>query len=189
MKIGYARVSTDDQNLDLQIDALQKVQCEKIYTEYASGKSTKLRPELESCLKSLRAGDTLIVWRLDRLGRSLSDLVNIVTELEAMKVGFESINDKIDTTTPSGNFIFHLFGALAEYERKIISERTKAGINAARARGRLGGRPVKLSKEQLAMAKSLIEANQSSIESIAKQFHVSRATLYRRLEKESKKTQ
>lgn len=186
MKIGYARVSTDDQNLDLQIDALYDVHCEKIYKEYASGKNTKARPELENCLKSLRAGDTLIVWRLDRLGRSLADLVRIVTELESMKVGFESLNEKIDTTTPTGNFIFQLFAALAEFERKIIQERTMAGINAARARGRLGGRPPKLSKEQLLMAKSLIDANQIPITDIAKQFGVSRTTLYRRMEKGAK---
>lgn len=179
MKIGYARVSTDDQNLHLQTDALNQAKCEKIYEEYASGKNTKARPELESCLKSLRAGDTLTVWRLDRLGRSLTDLVKIVNELEAKNIGFESITEKIDTSTPTGRFVFHLFAALAEFERNIIRERTMAGMKAARARGRLGGRPAKLTEGEIAMAKSLIKANEIPISEIARQFGVSRTTLYR----------
>lgn len=179
MKIGYARVSTDDQNLDLQIDALNVVGCEQIYKEYASGKNTKARPELENCLKSLRAGDTLVVWRLDRLGRSLSDLVKIVTELEAKNIGFESLTEKIDTITSTGKFVFHVFAALAEFERNIIRERTLAGMKAARARGKLGGRPPKLSEGEMAMAKSLIKANDVPISEIARQLGVSRTTLYR----------
>jgi len=179
MKIGYARVSTDDQNLDLQIDALNLASCEQIYKEYASGKNTKARPELENCLKSLRAGDTLVVWRLDRLGRSLSDLVKIVTELEAKNIGFESLTEKIDTITSTGKFVFHVFAALAEFERNIIRERTLAGMKAARARGKLGGRPPKLSEGEMAMAKSLIKANDVPISEIARQLGVSRTTLYR----------
>lgn len=179
MKIGYARVSTDDQNLDLQIDALNLAGCEQIYKEYASGKNTKARPELENCLKSLRAKDTLVVWRLDRLGRSLSDLVKIVTELESKSIGFESLTEKIDTTTSTGKFVFHLFAALAEFERNLIRERTMAGMKAARARGKMGGRPPKLSSGELAVAKSLINANEISISEIARQLGVSRTTLYR----------
>ena len=179
MKIGYARVSTDDQNLHLQTDALNIARCKKIYEEYASGKNTKARPELDNCLKSLREGDTLIVWRLDRLGRSLSDLVKIVTELERNNIGFESLTEKIDTTTSAGTFIFHVFAALAEFERNIIRERTMAGIKAARARGKLGGRPPKLSEGELAIAKSLIQANEIPISEIAKQLGISRTTLYR----------
>ena len=179
MKIGYARVSTDDQNLDLQIDALNLVGCEQIYKEYASGKNTKARPELDNCLKSLRAGDTLVVWRLDRLGRSLSDLVMIVTELEDKNIGFESLTEKIDTTTSTGKFVFHVFAALAEFERNIIRERTMAGMKAARARGKLGGRPPKLTEGEMAIAKSLINANEIPITQIAKQLGISRATFYR----------
>ena len=179
MKIGYARVSTDDQNLDLQIDALNLASCEQIYKEYASGKNTKARPELENCLKSLRAVDTLVVWRLDRLGRSLSDLVKVVTELEAKNIGFESLTEKIDTITSTGKFVFHVFAALAEFERNIIRERTLAGMKAARARGKLGGRPPKLSEGEMAMAKSLIKANDVPISEIARQLGVSRTTLYR----------
>jgi len=179
MKIGYARVSTDDQHLHLQTDALNLAGCQTIYEEYASGKNVRSRPELENCLKSLRAGDVLTVWRLDRLGRSLADLVNIVTDLEANHIGFESLTEKIDTTTSTGKFVFHLFAALAEFERNIIRERTLAGITAARARGRSGGRPTKLSESEIAMAKSLIKANEIPVTKIAKQFGVSRTTLYR----------
>lgn len=179
MKIGYARVSTDDQNLYLQADALNAAGCQVVYEEHASGKSSKSRPELENCLKSLRTGDVLTVWRLDRLGRSLADLVKIVTDLEAKNIGFESITEKIDTTTSTGRFVFHLFAALAEFERNIIRERTVAGITAARARGRSGGRPSKLSDSEIAVAKSLVKAKDLSMTEIAKQLNISRTTLYR----------
>lgn len=185
MKIGYARVSTDDQNLNLQIDALYDVHCDRIYKEYASGKNTKARPELENCLKALRAGDTLVVWRLDRLGRSLTDLVKIVIELEGKDIGFESITEKIDTTTSTGKFVFHLFAALAEFERNIIRERTMAGMKAARARGKLGGRPPKLTDGEIAMARSLVKAKEIPVSEIARQLGVSRTTLYRVLSQDT----
>lgn len=185
MKIGYARVSTDDQHLHLQTDALKAAGCLTIYEEFASGKNVRTRPELENCLKSLRAGDVLTVWRLDRLGRSLADLVKIVTDLEAKDIGFESITEKIDTTTPTGRFVFHLFAALAEFERNIIRERTMAGITAARARGRSGGRPSKLSPSEIAVAKSLVKAKDLSMSQIAKQLNISRTTLYRVLSEDT----
>lgn len=182
MKIGYARVSTDDQNLHLQSDALNAAGCQTIYEEHASGKNSKSRPELESCLKSLRPGDVLVVWRLDRLGRSLADLVAIVTNLESKNIGFESITEKIDTTTSTGRFVFHLFAALAEFERNIIRERTLAGMKAARARGRSGGRPQKLSDMEKTVARSLVKAKDLSMAQIAAQLNISRTTLYRYLE-------
>ena len=136
-KIGYARVSTEDQNLDLQNDALTKAGCGEIYKEYASGKSRLARPELANCLRVLRAGDTLTVWRLDRLGRSLSDLVAIVNDLEKRDIAFESLSERIDTRSASGKLIFHVFASMAEFERNLIRERTQAGLAAARARGRV----------------------------------------------------
>lgn len=178
LKIGYARVSTDDQNLDLQTDALTKAGCETIYEEKASGKS-RARPELENCLKALRAGDVLIVWRLDRLGRSLSDLVKIVGELESRGVGFESVTEKIETTTATGRLVFHLFAALAEFERNLIRERTRAGLDAARARGRSGGRKKKLSAKEIQQVKTLMEAAVLPVKEVAEKFGVSVATLYR----------
>ena len=134
MRIGYARVSTDDQTLDLQRDALKRAKCRQIYEEHASGKNTA-RPQLEASLKSLRDGDTLIVWRLDRLGRSLGDLIRLTHDLQARGVGFASLTEQIDTRSPSGQLVFHVFGALAEFERNLIRERTLAGLKAARARG------------------------------------------------------
>ena len=136
-RIGYARVSTGDQSLSLQQDALQQAGCGTLYEDVASGKNTD-RPELSNCLKALRAGDTLVVWRLDRLGRSLPDLVRIVAELESRGIQFESLQERIDTSTATGRLVFHLFGSLAEFERNLIRERTLAGLAAARARGRQG---------------------------------------------------
>jgi len=142
MLIGYARVSMHDQNLALQQDALQKAGCEKILVDQITGKSFN-RPGLEQTRKILRSGDTLIVWRLDRLGRSLKHLIELVGNLEHREIGFKSLTESIDTTSPSGKLVFHLFGALAEFERNLIVERTKAGLAAARARGRLGGKRMK----------------------------------------------
>ncbi|EIS1986554.1 recombinase family protein, partial [Salmonella enterica] len=148
-RIGYARVSTDDQNLHLQRDALVAAGCEIIYEDKASGKSTA-RPELDNCLKALRPGDTLVVWRLDRLGRSLGDLVKVVTNLiDERGVGFLSLQEQIETNSASGKLIFHVFAALAEFERNLISERTRAGLDAARARGRKGGRKPKLAPKDI----------------------------------------
>lgn len=178
MHIGYARVSTVEQNLDLQCDALTKNGCTTIYQESASGK-TVARPELENCLKALRPGDALTVWRLDRLGRSLSDLVRIVGDLEARGIGFVSLTESINTTSPTGKLVFHLFASLAEFERHLIRERTQAGLQAARTRGRIGGRPTKLKSKDLAMAKSLMADKSNNVGEIAKRFGVSRATLYR----------
>jgi len=178
MKIGYARVSTEDQTTDPQIDALTAHGCETIYSEHRSGKNTD-RPELESCLKALRAGDILTVWRLDRLGRNLADLVRIVNDLKARGVGFASLTESIDTTTPAGTLVFHLFASLAEFERSLIRERTMAGLKAARARGKSSGRPPKLTGKDLAMAKALMADKNNKVDEVAKRFGVNRSTLYR----------
>src|SRR6266699_5490211 len=140
MLIGYARVSTLEQTLDLQKDALTKAECSKIFTDTISGAKTE-RKGLDEALSFLREGDTLVVWKLDRLGRSLNHLIEIITALESKKIGFKSLTESIDTTTPGGKLIFHIFGALAQFERDLIRERTNAGLAAARARGRRGGHP------------------------------------------------
>lgn len=176
-RIGYARVSTDDQVLDLQLDALAKAGCDDVYQEKMSGKNTD-RPELGHCLKALRKGDTLVVWRLDRLGRSLQDLVRIVSDLAAQGVAFESVTENIDTGSASGKLQFHVFSAMAEYERNITRERTNAGLKAARARGRVGGRPAKLSDKQVREIKLLLADPAAVVSDIAKQYGVSRTTLY-----------
>src|SRR5207253_4553902 len=157
MLIGYARVSTQEQTLDLQKDALEKLGVSRIFTDTASGAKAE-RPGLTEALAYVRAGDTLVVWRLDRLGRSLKHLIETITTLNNRKIGFQSITENIDTTTSGGKLIFHMFGALAEFERDIIRERTKAGLQAARARGRLGGRPKAKSLDtprKIAMAQHL----------------------------------
>ncbi|MCR9499360.1 recombinase family protein [Vibrio vulnificus] len=177
-KIGYARVSTDDQNLHLQRDALVAAGCEIIYEDKASGKSTA-RPELDNCLKALRPGDTLVVWRLDRLGRSLGDLVKVVTNLiDERGVGFLSLQEQIETNSASGKLIFHVFAALAEFERNLISERTKAGLDAARARGRKGGRKPKLAPRDIREIKVLLKDPSIPVSDVAKRFGVSRTTIY-----------
>src|ERR687883_586052 len=147
MLIGYARVSTDEQNLDLQLSALKTAGCEQIYTDKVSG-TKAVRPGLENTFSHLRSGDTLVVWRLDRLGRSLRHLIDTVTTLQDKGIGFKSLTESIDTTTSGGKLVFHIFGALAEFEREIIRERTQAGLQAARARGRNGGRAKKITKKQ-----------------------------------------
>ncbi|HEX7908281.1 MAG TPA: recombinase family protein [Paraburkholderia sp.] len=177
-RIGYARVSTDDQKLDLQRDALNVVGVRSIYEEMASGK-TAGRPELDHCLKALRAGDTLVVWRLDRLGRSLPDLVRIVAELEDKAVGFESLTEKIDTSSAAGKLVFHVFAALAEFERNLIRERTKAGLAAARARGRAGGRKPKLDTRQIKEIRRLMSDPSIPVNEIAERYKVSRTTIYK----------
>lgn len=177
-RIGYARVSTDEQHLDLQRDALQQAGCSVIYEEAASGKSTAL-PELEQCRKALRAGDTLVVWRLDRLGSSLPDLVQIVAELEQRGVHFESLTEKIETGSAAGKLQFHVFAALAEFERGLIRERTKAGLAAARARGRAGGRKPKLDDQQVREIKALLRDPDIKVVEVARRYGVSRTTLYK----------
>jgi DNA invertase Pin-like site-specific DNA recombinase len=178
MNIGYARVSTQDQNLDLQNDALKAAGCENIYTDKMSGAKTN-RPGLEEILGFIRKGDTLVVWKLDRLGRSLKHLIQVLNQLDERGVYFKSIQESLDTSTPGGKLIFHVFGALAEFERDIIRERTMAGLAAARARGRKGGRPRKLSKKQVEMAKKLMNDPTISIGEICRTMGVSKATLYR----------
>lgn len=183
MKIGYARVSTHDQSLDLQLDALEKAECQKIYSEKVSGGKSK-RPELKAMIDQLRKGDLVVVYKLDRLGRSLRDLVDLVETFQEKGVGFKSIHDNIDTTTPMGKFTFHLFAALAEFERGIISERTKSGLAAARARGRKGGRPKGLSKQaenKARLAESLYKEKELSVIQICKDLGISKATFYRYL--------
>lgn len=180
MKIGYARVSTKDQNLDLQLDALTKAGCEKIYREKISG-AGKERPELQKMLENIREGDVIVIWKLDRLGRSLRHLVEIVNDLMNKKVGLQSLNDPIDTTTPQGRLAFNIFGSLAEFEREVIRERTRAGLEAARARGRQGGRPKGLSEkaQQKAMvAETLYKEQKLTVQQIAEQLNISKATLY-----------
>jgi len=179
-RIGYARVSTDDQNLDLQRDALIRSGCVTLYEETASGKSAT-RIELAHCRKSLRSGDTLVVWRLDRLGRSLSDLVKIIGDLEREGITFESLSEKIDTGSASGKLQFHVFAALAEFERNLIRERTLAGLTAARARGRVGGRPAKLNAKQIREIKTLLTDPAVKVTDIAERYGVSRTTLYKRV--------
>ncbi len=176
MIIGYARVSTTDQNTSLQTDALTSSGAERIYQEALSGASRE-RPELTKCLDALRQGDTLMVWRLDRLGRSLKDLVSIISELEERGIGFRSLNEAIDTTTAGGKLIFHIFGSLAEFERSLIQERTRAGLLAARARGRKGGRPMALSLDQIKKARAMLTEPTMTKTEVAKHFRVTRATL------------
>jgi DNA invertase Pin-like site-specific DNA recombinase len=180
MLIGYARVSTHEQTLNLQQDALQKAGCTKIFTDTASGAKAE-RKGLDEALDYVRKGDTLVVWRLDRLGRSLPHLIATMTGLEELGIGFKSLTENIDTTTSGGKLIFHIFGALAEFERNLIRERTTAGLIAARARGRKGGRPKALTARQLSIAQSLYNDKQHSIAEICRTLKISRATLYRAL--------
>jgi len=186
MLIGYARVSTVEQNLDLQEDALKKAGCDEIYTDTISG-ATAQRPGLDECLKYLRPGDTLVVWKLDRLGRSLKHLIETVQVLEGREIGFRSVQESIDTMTPGGKLVFHVFGALAEFERDLIRERTNAGLAAARARGRKGGRPALLDEKKRAVALALHADPTVSITDICKTLGISRTTFYRSLGKEAKR--
>ncbi len=178
MLVGYARVSTTEQTLDLQLDNLKKAGCSKIFTDTASGAQTE-RKGLDEALAYVRPGDTLVVWRLDRLGRSLKHLIEVVTDLEKRGIGFKSLTENIDTTTSGGKLIFHIFGALAEFERNLIRERTNAGLLAARARGRKGGRPKALTEKKVQMAQELYNNKQNAIADICKILGISRATLYR----------
>ena len=185
MKIGYARVSTRDQNLALQRDALEQEGCEMLFEEKISGRSAR-RPALKEMLDKLREGDVVVIWKLDRLGRSLRDLVTLVQDIQEKGAGLKSLHDSIDTTTPQGKLTFHLFAALAEFERDIISERTRAGLTSARARGRNGGRPKGLSKK--AKDKAIIAASLykegKKVKEICEHLGFSRSTLYRYLRHE-----
>lgn len=177
MKIGYARVSKYEQNLSLQIDALEQAGCTKIFRDQASGSKMK-RPGLDEALTYLRQGDILVVWRLDRLGRSLKHLIETVTLLEERGIGFQSLQESIDTTTSGGRLIFHIFAALAEFERNLIRERTQAGLEAARARGRKGGRPKSLDVKKTALLYRLYDEKQHSIREICTLVGISKSTLY-----------
>lgn len=183
MLIGYARVSTQDQNSELQLDALTAAGCEQIFQEKLSGKNRE-RPELETCLKVLRPGDRLIVWRLDRLGRSLTDLVEIVHNLQLRNIGFQSLTESIDTVSAGGKLIFHIFAALAEFERNLIKERTIAGLAAARARGRKGGRKAKLTKSDTRKVAAMLSDPMMTKTEVAKHFGVTRVTLNAALERD-----
>ncbi|HDG8789411.1 TPA: recombinase family protein [Staphylococcus aureus] len=183
MKIGYARVSTGLQNLDLQEDRLNQYGCEKIFSDHMSGSKSK-RPGLDKAIEYARSGDTIVVWRLDRLGRNMEDLITLVNELNNRGVSFHSLEENItmDKSSSTGQLLFHLFAAFAEFERNLILERSSAGRIAARARGRYGGRPEKLNKQDLKLLKTLYD-NGTPIKTIAEQWKVSRTTIYRYLNK------
>src|SRR4051812_27529221 len=185
MLIGYARVSTLDQTLALQQDALTAAGCEQLYTDTVSGSVTE-RPGLTQALSHLRAGDTLVVWRLDRLGRSLPHLIETARQLQQQGIGFRSLQEQIDTTTSGGKLVFHVFGALAEFERDLIRERTHAGLTAARARGRLFGRPKVLSPQQVKQLQSLAKDGRNTVAEICQTLGISRSTFYRSLEAKQK---
>lgn len=180
MLIGYARVSTQDQNPQLQLDALKASGCERIFEEKASG-AQRERPALKEAVAFLREGDTLVVWKLDRLARSLRQLIDTIEKLEERGIGLRSLTEAIDTTTSGGRLVFHIFGALAEFERSIIRERTVAGLASARARGRLGGRPRAMSPEDIAIAKTLLANADISVKEIARRQGVSVSTLYKHI--------
>lgn len=180
MLVGYARVSTQDQSPALQLDALTAAGCDRVFEEQASG-AQRERPQLQAALDYMHAGDTLVVWRLDRLARSLKQLIETVEALESRQIGIRSVTEAIDTTTSGGRLVFHLFAALAEFERAIIRERTKAGLASARARGRLGGRPRALSDGDLQAAKAMMRDPAITVEQVAKRLGVAPSTLYRHL--------
>ena len=180
MQVGYARVSTQDQKPDLQLDALGVAGCEKVFEEKASG-AQRERPQLVAALDYLRAGDTLVVWKLDRLARSLKQLIETVELLESKGIGFRSLTESIDTTTSGGRLIFHIFAALAEFERNIIRERTTAGLNAARARGKVGGRPKSLSEADISAARALLSDPAITTRQIAERLGISVSTLYKHI--------
>lgn len=177
MLIGYARVSTDDQDLSLQCDALRQAACQKIYEDKLSG-AQAARPGLDRLLEILRPGDELIIWRLDRLGRSLKDLIALVELLEGRGVGLVSLHESISTTSSSGKLVFHLFAALAEFERNLIRERTQAGLMAARARGRKGGRPKALDPAKRQLAVKLYDERRHTVAEICRMLGISKPTLY-----------
>jgi DNA invertase Pin-like site-specific DNA recombinase len=185
MNIAYARVSTAEQNLELQLDALAKAGCDRIFRDYASG--TKMaRPGLDDALSHLREGDVLVIWKLDRLGRTIRGLIELVGELRERGIGFRSLTEGFDTSTPGGRLIFHVFAALAEMERDLIRERTQAGLAAARARGRNGGRKPKLNVKKLTHARELLANRDISVGEVAATLGVDRSTLYRALARKEK---
>ena len=186
MIIGYARVSTQDQNSELQVDALEKAGAEQVFQLKFTGKLRE-RPELSQCLRTLRKGDVLVVWKLDRLARSLKDLVEIVQNLNDREIGFKSLTESIDTTSSGGRLVFHIFGALAEFEHDLIRERTKAGLQAARARGRKGGRRPAMSESAIKKAAAMLSDPKITKKEVAQHFGVSRTTLNASLAKSTAK--
>jgi len=180
MLIGYGRVSTSDQSPDLQTDALTAKGCDRVFVEKASG-AQRDRPQLKAALEYLRKGDTLVVWKLDRLARSLKQLIETVEDLEARGVGFMSLTENLDTTTPGGKLVFHIFGGLAEFERSIIRERVNAGLAAAKARGKVGGRPRSVTEDDIAAARAMLKDGQFTVADVAKRIGCSPATLYRHI--------
>lgn len=180
-KVGYARTSRTDQCLDLQVSALKKAGCDTIVTEQLSGASMAKRPALLELLSDLKRGDTLVVWKLDRLGRSIADLIAIIEDLRSRGVEFASLSESLDTGTPGGKLVFHIFGALAEFERGLIRERTMAGLEAARARGRVGGRPRALNEKASQQARAMLADPAISVGDVAKTLGCSAATIYREL--------
>ena len=188
MLVGYARVSTFEQNLSLQVDALQQAGCEEIFEDRASGAKTD-RPGLQEAVKYVRQGDTLLVWRLDRLGRSLIHLIETVAQLEEQGIGFRSLQEAIDTTSSGGRLVFQIFGALAEFERNLIRERTLAGLKAARARGRIGGRPKALDATKTELLYKLYDEKQHTIKEICQLLGISKQTLYDYLARRKNETQ
>ncbi len=180
MLIGYARVSTQDQKPELQLDALTATGCERIFEEKASG-ALRERPQLQAAIAYMRKGDTLVVWRLDRLARSVKQLIETIEELEGRGIGLRSIAEAIDTTTSGGRLVFHIFAALAEFERSILRERTMAGLKAARDRGRVGGRPPALTTVDIAAAKALLADPTITTKEVARRMGVSVSTLYKHI--------
>ncbi|MBF9197153.1 recombinase family protein [Microvirga terrestris] len=178
MLVGYARVSTKDQKTELQMDALKGMGCERVFIEKASG-AQRERPELKAALEFVRAGDTIVVWKMDRLARSLKQLIETVEGLQHREIGFRSLTEAIDTTTPGGRLVFHIFASLAEFERSIIRERTMAGLAAAQARGRLGGRPRSLNERDIALARTMLADEKITVAEIANMLGGTASTLYR----------
>ena len=185
MKIGYARVSTEDQNLHMQEDALKSTGCEEIFTDIASGAKSQ-RPGLDKALNYVREGDTLVVWKLDRLGRSIQHLIQTINALQDKKIYFKCLQESIDTTTSGGKLIFHIFSALAEFERDLIRERTDAGLKAARARGRMGGRPPTLDTRQINRMIEMYNEQKNTVAEICKIYDISRPSFYNYLKRRKK---
>ena len=184
MNIGYCRISTSEQSLDLQLEALKEAGCEKIFEEVASGAKDD-RPKLKEAIEYARKGDVIVLWKLDRLSRSLKHLIETVNDLEKKEIGFRCLTQQLDTTTPSGKLIFHVFGAISEFERSLIRERTAAGLKVARARGRLGGRPKVLDQEKITIAQSLYDDGKTTVDKICSTLGISRATFYRNVSRKA----
>jgi DNA invertase Pin-like site-specific DNA recombinase len=180
MLVGYARVSTEEQSLDLQLDALKQADCKEVYRDVISG-SKAGRPGLDNALSHLREGDTLVAWRMDRVFRNLKHMVDLSAELERRGIHFHSLTEHIDTSTPAGKLVYHIFAAIGEFERDLIRERTNAGLAAARARGRKGGRKPAMSAKQIEMARSLYAEGKHRVDDICSMVHCSRTTFYRNI--------